>query len=121
MSNETRLAAVLEFQYGSIKIVHDAPSRFGDASGPSFVKSNTLAADGVWSAIPLGDVTAPGFYIIENDDTTNNVEIATSASDPPLDSIPPKGISMGYFAAAAPVIRASGGGNALAKYLIVQQ
>ena len=122
MSNEIRNTALMEFQMGDVTAQFYSGIQYGDVAAENPIQEGSLKVNDTAVAIPLGPVTLPGYFIIQNTDQSNNVFLMSQVTGG-IDMLIlfPKQIAMGYFAQDAPAVRCDTSLNAIIKYLIVQR
>jgi len=110
MANEIQASGNLGFTKGSLSAALQFAQANFTMAGTNYERFSMSVPTSA-TAIPLGGITTPGWFLIVNKDLTNYVEIYVSSGGATSGiKIPAGGVAMGVFIAAAPALKANTAG-----------
>lgn len=118
MSAEIQAAARLSFAKGNLKNLMDLALTSFDMTGVPYERRSFSVPTSA-TAIPLGDVTTPGWFAIKNLDATNYVEIMTASGGSVCLKLKAGEFALFRFGVAAPALKANTA-IVLVDYLLLQ-
>lgn len=111
--NEITVSALLEFAKGALSDQFQIPlppalAQFNMASGEYIKNAMSVPTTAGGTAIPLGSVTTPGWFLAVNRDPTNYVQVLNAVNGNALAKMMPGEPCLFRFAGAAPAMIANG-------------
>lgn len=120
MANEITVAALLSFAKGLLTDTMQKTATTFDMTGvPYERRSMSVPTTANGTALPLGDVTTPGWCFIKNTDPTNYITVKPAVSGVDTIKIKAGEIAMFRFASAAPAVLANTAAVVI-EYLLLQ-
>ena len=81
MANELTLTGSITFAKGNVGSISMLKSGVQfTVSGTNYSRQTTSVGTSAFTALDIGSITTPGFIFIQNNDTTNYVEVSASTS-----------------------------------------
>jgi hypothetical protein len=120
MSQEITATASLSYAKGNISTVTmgKSGSRF-DVSGSNYERGTQTITTSSPQEIGLGSIGTPGWFFIQNNDSTNYVTIYDATSGNAFLKLKPGEFATGRFAAAAPAAQ-SNTSSVVIEFMIVE-
>lgn len=120
MANEITVAAFLSFVKGAFTDTMQKTATTFDMTGVPYERRTfAVPTTAGGTALPLGDVTTPGYCFIRNTDPTNFITIKPAVAGVDTIKLKPGEFAMFRFAAAAPALLASTA-ICVVEYLLLQ-
>lgn len=120
MANEITIAAKLAFAKGVLSDEMQQVAKTLDMTGvPYERRTMSVPTTAGGTALPLGDVSTPGWCFIKNTDPTNYITVKPAVAGVDTIKIKAGEIAMFRFAAAAPAVLANTAAVVI-EYLLLQ-
>lgn len=120
MANEITVAALLSFAKGVLSDTMQKTATTFDMTGvPYERRTMSVPTTAGGTALPLGDVTTPGYCFIRNTDPTNYITVKPAAAGVDTIKIKAGEFAVFRFAAAAPAVLANTAACVI-EYLLLQ-